>query len=92
MQSSAFTRLSLDPESSLMLRRFAIALTAMVVWAVAINPQYPLRTLLLMTSVAAAVHAFIAMLRRDPFNAAALNYWDSTCGFFAINCLMRGLT
>jgi len=92
MQSKFALSLGLDPQSSHVLRRFLIVLAFMLLWAIVASPQHALETLVLMSAVAAAMDALIALLRRDGVNAAVLNYWDSTCGFFAVNCLMRGLT
>jgi len=89
MQPKLSARLALDPQSSHVLRRFVVVLGFMVLWAVAIEPQQPIRGLLLMSAVAAAMDGLLAALRRDAFNGAVLTYWDSTCAFFAINCLMR---
>ena len=91
-QAKNSSRLGLDPQSRGMLRRFVFVLAIMVVWAVVVSPQYPLSALLLMTTIATALDGLVALLRRDRFNAAALNFWDSTCGFLAISCLARGLT
>jgi len=92
MQPKILPHLGLDPQSSHVLRRFALVLAFMTLWAIAASPQHPLEALVLMSAVAAAMDGLIALLRRDGINAAVLNYWDSTCGFFAVNCLMRGLT
>ncbi|MGO8865650.1 MAG: hypothetical protein ACLQME_04030 [Alphaproteobacteria bacterium] len=93
MQSKFALSLGLDPQSSHVLRRFVIVLAFMLAWAIAASPQHPLEALVLMSAaVAAVMDGVIALLRRDGVNAAVLNYWDSTCGFFAVNCLMRGLT
>ncbi|MFI5024833.1 MAG: hypothetical protein ACHQRJ_24695 [Alphaproteobacteria bacterium] len=92
MQSKFALSLGLDPLSRHVLRRFVIVLAFMLLWAIAASPQHPLQALVLMSAVAAAMDGLIALLRRDGINAAVLNYWDSTCGFFAVNCLMRGLT
>ena len=91
MQSKISARLGLDPQSGHVLRRFVILCAFMVLWSVAASPQHPLQGMVLMSSAAAAMDGLIAMLRKDGFNAAVLNYWDSTCAFFAINCLVRGV-
>jgi len=84
-------RLALDPQSSHVLRRFVIVFAFMVLWSIALEPRDPIRGMVLMSSVAAAMDGLIAMLRKDAFNAAVLTYWDSTCAFFAVNCLVRGI-
>jgi hypothetical protein len=84
-------RVSLDPQSGQVLRRFVVVSGFMLLWSVAASPQHPLQAMVLMSSVAAAMDGLIATLRKDRFNATVLNYWDSTCAFFAINCLMRGV-
>jgi len=82
---------SLDPYSSHTLRRFVILLAFMTLWAVLSRAPDPLQVLLPMTSVVAAMDSVIAVLRRDRFNAAVLNHWDSAIAFFGLNCLIRGL-
>jgi hypothetical protein len=84
-------RASLDPQSGHVLRRFLVLFAFMALWSVAASPQHPLQAMVLMSSAAAAMDGLIAMLRKDAFNGAVLNYWDSTCAFFAINCLVRGV-
>ena len=91
MQAKIPLRLGLDPQSRAMLRRFVFVLAVMVIWAVVVSPQYPFQALLIMTTIATAMDGFVALLRRDRFNAAVLNFWDSTCGFLAISCLACGL-
>ncbi|MFI4988569.1 MAG: hypothetical protein ACHQF3_14120 [Alphaproteobacteria bacterium] len=91
MQPKILPHLGLDPQSSHVLRRFALVLAFMTLWAIAVSPQHLLQMLAPMSFIAAAMDGVIAVLRKDGINAAVLNYWDSTCGFFAVNCLMRGL-
>ena len=84
-------RLALDSQSSHVLRRFIIVFGFMVLWSVAIEPRDPIRGMVLMSAAAAAMDGLIAVLRKDVFNGPALTYWDSTCAFFAVNCLVRGI-
>jgi len=86
------TERRLDPQSSHALRRFGIIVLFMVVWSLAARPQEPLLALTVMTSAAVAMECLLGVLRRDRFNAAVLNHWDSACAFFAINCLLHGVT
>ena len=92
MQPRFSARRGLDPQSAHVLRRFVVLLGFMVVWSFAARPQNPLHSLMLMTSAATAIDCLIAALRRERFNAAVLNYWDSACGFFTISSLVMGVT
>ncbi|HVM77396.1 MAG TPA: hypothetical protein VMU06_00155 [Stellaceae bacterium] len=91
MQPGLSTRRTLDPHSSHALRRFVILLLFMAAWSLAARPQEPLQALTVMASAAAVLECLLAALRRERFNAAALNHWDGACGFLAIACLSRGL-
>jgi hypothetical protein len=84
--------LGFDPASSLTLRRFAIALSAIVVWAVFAAPQDPMPMLATMMLVAALTDAALALLRGHIFNGPSLNYWDGASGFFAAHCLARAFS
>jgi hypothetical protein len=84
--------LGLDPASFVVLRRFAIALPAIAVWAFVIDPQNPIPALSAMMLVAAVTDALLAVLRGHVFNGPSLNYWDGASGFFAIHCLARALS
>ena len=85
------TERGLDPQSSHALRRFGIILLFMLAWSVAARPQDPLQALLVMTSAAVAMECLFGVLRRERFNGAVLNHWDSACAFLAVNCLLRGV-
>lgn len=82
----------MDRASSLVLRRFAIAVPAIAAWAVIIAPQGPMPMLAMMMLVAALTDALLAILRRHVFNGPSLNYWDAASGFFAVHCLARALS
>ena len=84
--------IDLDPASSLVLRRFAIAVPAIAAWAVVVDPQNPLPMLAAMMLVAAVTDALLAVLRGHVFNGPSLNYWDGASGFFAAHCLARALS
>jgi hypothetical protein len=84
--------LNLDPASSVVLRRFAFAAPAIMVWAVIVDPQDPMPMLATMMLVAAVVDALLAVLRGHVFNGPSLNYWDGASGFFAAHCLARALS
>lgn len=84
--------LDLDPASSLVLRRFAIAVPVITVWTVVVDPQDPLPMLAAMMLVAAVTDALLAVLRGHVFNGPSLNYWDGASGFFAAHCLARALS
>jgi len=90
-QKTSSARLALDPQSSHVLRRFAIVFSFMVLWSIAIEPRDPIKGMALMSAAAAAMDGLIAMLRKDVFNGPVLTYWDSTCAFFAVSCLVRGI-
>lgn len=82
----------MDPASSLVLRRFAIAVPAVAAWAVIIAPQDPMPMLATMMLVAAFIEALLAILRRHVFNGPSLNHWDGASGFFAVHCFARALS
>jgi hypothetical protein len=84
--------LALDPASSMVLRRFAIAVPAITVWAVVVDPQNPVPLLATMMLVAAVVDALLAVLRGHAFNGPSLIYWDGASGFFAAHYLARALS
>ena len=84
--------LNLDPASSFVLRRFAIAVSAIMAWALIVDPQNPMPMLVTMMMMAALVDALLAILRGHVINGPSLNYWDGACGFFAAHCLARALS
>ena len=84
--------LNLDPASSLVLRRFAIAVPAIAAGALVVDPQNPMPMLATMMLVAAVIDALLAVLRKHAFNGPSLNYWDGASGFFAAHCLARALS
>jgi len=84
-------RRALDPQSSHALRRFGILVLFMLAWSAVARPQDPLHALVLMMSTATILECLFALLRRERFNAAALNHWDGACGFLAIACLAQAL-
>ncbi len=81
--------LSLDPASALTLRRFAIALPAIAVWAWVVVPEHPMPVLATLMLVASVTDALLAVLRGHVFNGPTLNHWDGSFGFFAVHCLAR---
>jgi len=84
--------LVLDPASSVVLRRFAIAVPAIAAWPVVVHPQNSAPLLATMMLVAAVVDALLAVLRGHAFNGPSLNYRDGASGFFAAHCLARAVS
>jgi len=84
--------LGFDPASALTMRRFAIALPAITVWAWILAPQDPVPMLATLTLVASATDALLAVLRGQSVNGPTLNCWDGCFGFFAAHCLARAFS
>ncbi len=81
--------LGLDPTSAQALRRFAVALPAIAVWAWIVAPLNPLPVLATLMLVASVTDALLAVLRGQAFNGPSLNCWDGSAAFFAAHCLAR---
>jgi hypothetical protein len=81
----------LDIASRQLVHRFIILLALLILWAVALNAERPVVALATVTFVAAGIEMFHACLRREPFNGASLNHWDSATAFLGLSCLARGL-
>lgn len=82
----------LDLASRQLVHRFIVLLALLILWAFALNAEHAIAALATMTFVAAGIEVFHAALRREPFNGASLNHWDSATAFMGLSCLARGLT
>jgi hypothetical protein len=75
-----------------MIRRFVILLALVVLWAFTLNSEQPMLGLSAMTFIATCIEVFHACLRREGFNGASLNHWDTAMAFIGLSCLARGLS
>jgi hypothetical protein len=82
----------LDLASHQMIRRFVILLALVMLWAFTLNSEHPMLALSAMTFIATGIEVFHACLRREGFNGASLNHWDTAIGFMGLSSLARGLS
>ena len=71
--------------------RFCTIVLFFACWAAVRHWPHPLYSLSNMLRVAFAACLAFALLRREAFAAASLNYWDEAMGYFAAAALLDAI-
>lgn len=81
----------LDPQSRVVLRRFAFLVAFFTFWSAAFGVKDLLSVFAVMTFVAAMAEIAMALFRREKISATSLGNWDLAAALFGLHCLARGL-
>ena len=91
MRPAAALAARIDPESRLILRRFAFMVLIFTLWSAAIGFRRPLVVFAFMTFVAAWVELGVAAYCREKVRPDRLGRWDLAAALLGLHCLAAGL-